>query len=155
MAQRTENNGRRKTDIKGPLVISAVLAIVAFVVVSVAAAGGTDNAARMGLGSIAAGITFIASVVVCSTLMLLEKPNDPELGQGTGVNRSSAKLFAESKARRRAEQAHSEKQTGASGNGTATDGASGTADSGAGDEPQYGQRLRPDTKGEEPGSSAR
>ena len=64
MAQRTEHNGRRKTDIKGPLVISAVLAVVAFVIVSVVAAGGSDNAARVGLGLIAAGITFIASVVV-------------------------------------------------------------------------------------------
>ncbi|GAA4693535.1 hypothetical protein GCM10025781_08670 [Kocuria gwangalliensis] len=146
MAQRTEHNGRRKTDIKGPLVISAVLAVVAFVVVSVAAAGGTDNAARVGLGLIAAGIAFIASVIVCSTLMLLEKPNEPELGQGTGVNRSSAKLFAENKARRQAEQARG------GGSGTTPSGAAGAQDNG---EPQYGQRVRPDTQGEEPGSSAR
>lgn len=145
MAQRTEHNGRRKTDIKGPLVISAVLAVVAFVVVSVAAAGGTDNAARVGLGLIAAGIAFIASVVVCSTLMLLEKPNDPELGQGTGVNRSSAKLFAENKARRQAQQR-------AKGAGTTSSGKPAAAGP---NEPEYGQRVRPDTKGEEPGSSAR
>ena len=50
------------------------------------AAGGSDNAARVGLGLIAAGITFIASVVVCATLMLLEKPNAEELGQGTGAS---------------------------------------------------------------------
>lgn len=150
MAQRTEHNGRRKTDIKGPLVISAVLAVVAFVVVSVAAAGGTDNAARAGLGLIAAGIAFIASVIVCSTLMLLDKPNDPELGQGTGVNRSSAKLFAENKARRQAEQARG----GGSGTSSSSkpSGAAGVQDNG---EPQYGQRVRPDTQGEEPGSSAR
>ena len=150
MAQRTEHNGRRKTDIKGPLVISAVLAVVAFVVVSVAAAGGTDNAARVGLGLIAAGIAFIASVVVCSTLMLLEKPNDPELGQGTGVNRSSAKLFAENKARRQAEQAR-----GGGSGATSSGKSSGATASQDNDEPQYGQRVRPDTKGEEPGSSAR
>ena len=149
MAQRTEHNGRRRTDIKGPLIISAVLAVVAFVVVSVVAAGGTDNAARVGLGLIAAGIAFIASVVVCATLMLLEKPNAEELGQGTGVNRSSAKLYAENKARRQAEQAREEGSTATS-SGTA--GAAGAATT---DEPQFGQRVRPDTKGEEPGSSAR
>lgn len=141
MAQRTEHNGRRKTDIKGPLVISAVLAVVAFVIVSVVAAGGSDNAARVGLGLIAAGITFIASVVVCATLMLLEKPNAEELGQGTGVNRSSAKIFAENKARREAERARSAEQ---SGTGSRTAG-----------EPEFGQRVHPDTQGEEPGSSAR
>ena len=141
MAQRTEHSSRRKTDIKGPLVISAVLAVVAFVVVSVAAAGGSDNAARVGLGLIAAGIAFIASVVVCATLMLLEKPNAEELGQGTGVNRSSAKIFAENKARREAERARGAEQ--------------GSTASGASDEPEFGQRVRPDTQGEEPGSSAR
>lgn len=149
MAQRTEHNGRRRTDIKGPLIISAVLAVVAFVVVSVVAAGGTDNAARMGLGLIAAGIAFIASVVVCATLMLLEKPNAEELGQGTGVNRSSAKLYAENKARRQAEQARGE---GSAARSSGTGGAAGAATT---DEPQFGQRVRPDTKGEEPGSSAR
>ena len=141
MAQRTEHNGRRTTDIKGPLVISAVLAVVAFVIVSVVAAGGSDNAARVGLGLIAAGITFIASVVVCATLMLLEKPNAEELGQGTGVNRSSAKIFAENKARREAERARGAQQGGAA--------------SRAADEPEFGQRVHPDTRGEEPGSSAR
>jgi len=149
VAQRTEHNGRRRTDIKGPLIISAVLAVVAFVVVSVVAAGGTDNAARMGLGLIAAGIAFIASVVVCATLMLLEKPNAEELGQGTGVNRSSAKLYAENKARRQAEQARGE---GSAATSSGTAGAAGAATT---DEPQFGQRVRPDTKGEEPGSSAR
>ena len=141
MAQRTEHNGRRKTDIKGPLVISAVLAVVAFVIVSVVAAGGSDNAARVGLGLIAAGITFIASVVVCATLMLLEKPNAEELGQGTGVNRSSAKIFAENKARREAERARRAEQGGTA--------------STASDEQEFGQRVHPDTQGEEPGSSAR
>ncbi|CAL8900168.1 hypothetical protein KVA01_10540 [Kocuria varians] len=146
MAQRSEHDGRRKTDIKGPLVISVVLAVVAFVVVSTVAAGGTENTARVGLGLIAAGIAFIASVVVCATLMLLEKPNAEELGQGTGVNRSSAKIFAENKARREAERAR-----------TQNDAASGTAERPAAttDEPEFGQRVRPDTTGEEPGSSAR
>ena len=151
MAQRTERNGRRKNDIKGPLMISAVLAVVAFLVVSVVAAGGTDNVARSGLGLIAAGVAFIASVIVCSTLMLLEKPNDPELGEGTGVNRSSAKLFAENKARRQAEAKQSQSHTPSTGVGQ---GSSATGDPRA-DEPTYGQRVRPDTQGEKPGSSAR
>lgn len=139
MAQRTEHNSRRRTDIKGPLIISAVLGIIAFVVVSVVAAGGTDNAARFGLGLIGGGVAFIASVIVCSTLMLLEKPNAPELGQGTGVNRSSAKLYAESKARRQVEKQRGDGATAASAAPAADD-----------DEPTYGQRVRPDTEGEKP-----
>lgn len=133
MAQGSDRTSRRKTDIKGPLVISVVLAVVAFVVVTIAASGGTAGGARVGLGLIAAGIAFIVSVVVCSTLMLIEKPNDPDLGQGTGVNRSSAKLFAESKARRAAQQ------RGGASKPSAT--------------PEYGQRVHPDTKGEKPGFS--
>lgn len=142
MAQRTEHNSRRKTDIKGPLIISAVLGVIAFVVVSVVAAGGTDNAARFGLGLIGGGVAFIASVIVCSTLMLIEKPNAPELGQGSGVNRSSAKLYAETKARRQAQKQRGDGSTAASG-------AAGD------DEPAYGQRVRPDTEGEKPGDGDR
>ena len=100
------------------------------------AAGGTDNTARLGLGLIAGGVAFIASVVVCSTLMLLDKPNDPRLGEGTGVNRSSAKLYAESKARRRAQEQRGEGAT------------AGGPRPGQDDEPTYGQRVRPDTEGE-------
>lgn len=137
MAQRTEHNSRRKSDIKGPLIVSAVLGVIAFVVVSVVAAGGTGNTARFGLGLIAGGVAFIASVVVCSTLMLLEKPNDSRLGRGTGVNRSSAKLYAQSKSRRQAEKSRGEGSTAAAGPGENPDD----------DEPRYGQRVRPDTEG--------
>ena len=135
MAQRTEHNGRRKTDIKGPLVISAVLAVVAFVIVSVVAAGGSDNAARVGLGLIAAGITFIASVVVCATLMMIEKPNDPSLGEGTGVNRSSAKLYAQRRATREQKAAREAQKD-------SEDSRKKPGDEDGG--PQFGQRVHPE-----------
>lgn len=135
MAQRTEHNGRRRTDIKGPLIISAVLAVVAFVVVSVVAAGGTDNAARVGLGLIAAGIAFIASVVVCATLMMIEKPNDPSLGEGTGVNRSSAKLYAQRRATREQKAAREAQKD-------SEDSRKKPGDEDGG--PQFGQRVHPE-----------
>lgn len=40
---------------------------------------------------------------MCATLIIVERPNDEHLGEGTGINRSSAKLYAEAKARREAE----------------------------------------------------
>ena len=57
------------------------------------------------------------------------------------MNRSSAKIFAESKARREAERARGAQQGGAANR--------------ASDEPEFGQRVHPDTRGEEPGSSSR
>lgn len=149
MAGDNRRSKRRTPDVKAPLAVSAVLGLVAFGIASVVGAGGTEGGLRLDLGLIIGGIAFIASVVVCATLMLLEKPNAEELGQGTGVNRSSAKLYAENKARRQAEQARGE------GSGTTSSGTGGAAGAATTDEPQFGQRVRPDTKGEEPGSSAR
>lgn len=124
MAQRKGPRGGSRTDVKGPLILSAVLAVVVFVAVAIFAGGGTDNGLRLDLAFIAAGIAFIATLVVSATLMIVEKPNDPHLGQGSGVNRSSAALYAESRARRRAAEAPA-------------------------GEPEFGQRVRPDTEGED------
>ena len=123
MAQRKGPRGGSKADVKGPLILSAVLAAVVFVAVAIFAGGGTENGLRLDLAFIAAGIAFIATLVVSATLMIVDKPNDPRLGQGSGVNRSSAALYAESRARRRAAQAPA-------------------------GEPEFGQRVRPDTEGE-------
>ncbi|WHF21592.1 hypothetical protein QJS66_15455 [Kocuria rhizophila] len=68
-----------------------MLAVVAFVIVSVVAAGGSGQRRRVGLGLIAAGITFIASVVV-RHLMLAGEAQRRGAAPGTGVNRSSAKI---------------------------------------------------------------
>ena len=100
MAQRKGSRGGFRADVKGPLILSAVLAAIAFVAVGIFASGGTDNALRLDLAFIAAGIAFIVTLVISATLMIVEKPNDPHLGAGTGVNRSSAKLYAEARARR-------------------------------------------------------
>lgn len=124
MAQRKGPRGGSRTDVKGPLILSAVLAVAVFVAVAIFAGGGTDNGLRLDLAFIAAGIAFIATLVVSATLMIVEKPNDPHLGQGSGVNRSSAALYAESRARRRAAEV-------------------------APREPEFGQRVRPDTEGED------
>jgi hypothetical protein len=124
VAQRKGSRGGFRADVKGPLILSAVLAAVAFGGVAIFASGGTENELRLDLAFIAAGIVFIVALVVSATLMIVEKPNDPHLGKGTGVNRSSAKLYAEARARREA---------------AALPAA----------EAEFGQRVRPDTRGED------
>jgi hypothetical protein len=129
VAQRKGSRGGPRADVKGPLILSAVLAAVAFGAVAIFASGGTDSGLRLDLAFVAAGIAFIVTLVVSATLMIVEKPNDPYLGQGTGVNRSSAKLYAEARARRRA--------------------AGAPAGDGGSAEPEFGRRVRPDTRGED------
>ena len=124
MAQRKGSRNGSRADVKGPLILSAVLAAVAFVAVAIFASGGTEDGLRLDLALVAAGIVFIVVLVVSATLMIVERPNDPHLGEGTGVNRSSAKLYAEARARRQAAAQPS-------------------------GEPEFGQRVRPDTQGED------
>ncbi|MFW0155343.1 hypothetical protein ACN08X_04795 [Rothia sp. P6271] len=97
-----------KEQVTGPLVIASILAVVAFWGTFITATGGTNNRPQYVLAFTVAGAVFIVTIVVCATLILVEKPNSPELGQGTGINRSSAKLYAEARARREA-QARAEK----------------------------------------------
>ncbi|WP_421083749.1 hypothetical protein [Rothia nasimurium] len=103
----TEKNkapqGKLKAQVSGPLIIAFVLALVAFGGISVFGAGGTNNTPNFALAATVAGAVFVVTLVMCATLILVEKPNDPSLGEGTGINRSSAKLYAEAKARREAE----------------------------------------------------
>lgn len=92
-----------KEQVTAPLIIAAVLALVAFLGTVIFATGGTNNSPDFTLALSIAGAVFVGTLVMCATLIIAEKPNDPELGQGTGVNRSSAKLYEEAKARREAE----------------------------------------------------
>lgn len=124
MVQRKGSRDGSRADVRGPLILSAVLAAVAFGAVAIFATGGSENALRLDLAFTAAGIAFIVTLVLSATMMIIEKPNDPHLGQGTGVNRSSAKLYAETRARRAA----AARPEG---------------------EAEYGQRVRPDTRGED------
>lgn len=76
--------------IKGPLSFSLILAIVAGVVGLISSTGGSQNPLRFDIGLACFGIAFIASLLVISVMTMAAKDNDPELGKGTGVNRSSA-----------------------------------------------------------------
>lgn len=155
MARENGRSKRRAPDVKGPLALSAALGIVAFAVTSVVGAGGTDTGPRLDLGLIIGGIAFIASVVVCATLMMIDKPNDPSLGQGTGVNRSSARIYAQKRATRQARD-RQRGETGAADGRTAADGrATGDGAKPTGPEgrpgprdddsgPQFGQRIHPE-----------
>jgi hypothetical protein len=83
--------GRFRHGIKAPLIFSAVLAVVAGAATSIFATGGGSNVLRVDLGLTAAGIAFIASLVICAMLMMAEAPNAEHLSKGSGINRSSAK----------------------------------------------------------------
>jgi hypothetical protein len=82
--------GRFRYGIKAPLVFSAALAVVAGVATSIFATGGGTRVLRIDLGLTAAGIAFIASLVICAMLMMAETPNADHLSKGSGINRSSA-----------------------------------------------------------------
>lgn len=81
-----------KAGVKAPLIFSAVLAAVTFVVVLFAASGGTANQLRFDTAVVAAGIAFIVSLVVAAMLMMIEKPNADHLGKGSGINRVSSRI---------------------------------------------------------------
>ncbi|MCP3425914.1 hypothetical protein NBM05_07810 [Rothia sp. AR01] len=133
-----------KADIKGPLIIAAVLGVVAFVGVSVFGAGGTDNAAPFRLALSAAGGVFVVTLVVCATLIIVEKPNDEDLGQGTGVNRRSADLYAEARERKRARERAEAQGSGNAGNDAGGSAAGSDQAKPQDEEPRYGQRARPE-----------
>lgn len=81
-----------QTSVKGPLLFSAVLAVVAGAAVLLFSSGGSDNEPRWDLGLIAAGIAFVVSLVIAAMLSMGEKPNAEHLGKGSGVNLSSARI---------------------------------------------------------------
>ena len=73
---------------RAPLIFSAVLGAVAGVVVLVVSTGGAEKAPRFDLAGDAAGIAFLASVLLSFLLLWGAKPNRPDLGEGSGINRS-------------------------------------------------------------------
>ncbi|BCW56598.1 hypothetical protein NicSoilB11_40280 [Arthrobacter sp. NicSoilB11] len=69
---------------------SAFWAVVAFVAVLIFASGGSARAPRFDLAFTAAGIAFIATLVIAAMLSMSYKENAEHLGKGSGVNLSSA-----------------------------------------------------------------
>lgn len=139
MAQRPKRG--IKADIKGPLIIAAVLAVVAFVCILIFATGGTNNAPEFRLALSVAGCVFVGTLVVCATLIIVEKPNDEELGQGTGINKRSADLYAQAKARKDAREREAREREAREGGGSEQPDAE---PSGSEDGPDYGQRAHPE-----------
>jgi hypothetical protein len=92
VARKTPRARRSRTSVKAPLMFSAVLALVAGATVTIFSSGGSASAPRVDLGLVAAGVVFIASLVVAAMLMMSEKPNDESLGQGSGINLRSSKI---------------------------------------------------------------
>ncbi len=95
------NNPKKKQpwsqSIKGPLSFSLILAIVAGGVGMITSTGGSENEVRVDIGLACFGIAFVVSLLVISVLTMASRENDPELGKGTGVNRSSANPEKKSK----------------------------------------------------------
>lgn len=90
MANKTPGQpGGPRTSVKGPLGFSAVMGLVAGVVVMITGSGGAEQPLRVDLGLAAFGIAFIACLLVISILTMTAKENPDHLGKGSGVNRSS------------------------------------------------------------------
>ena len=101
-----------KAQVKGPLLVAAALAVAAFFAVFIFATGGTRNRPNLVLALGVAGAVFVVPLVVCANLILAERPNDPSLGQGTGINKSSAKLYEQAKAKREAAEREKVREQG-------------------------------------------
>jgi len=106
--------------IRGPLIFSTVLALIAGVVTVFFATGGSGprvstgsaRVIRFDLGGIAFGVTFIVCLVICAMLLMSHKENPDELSEGSGVNlRSEDRL---KKLKDAAQQAESAKNPPAS-----------------------------------------
>lgn len=90
-----EGSGKKlRTSVKGPLIFSAVLGLIAAVITTVFGTGGTGQVAsngqlrviRFDLGLIAFGITFVVALVLCAMLAMSHKENPDHLGKGSGVS---------------------------------------------------------------------
>lgn len=109
-----------RVGIKGPLLFSAVLGAIAFVVVLFAASGGTDHGLRYDLAFAAFGIAFIVCLVFAAMLSMSYKDNAEHLGRGDGVNLRSedrlkhakSKQAPEAQARRAEEPTEDKRETG-------------------------------------------
>nr|WP_231366318.1 hypothetical protein [Zhihengliuella flava] len=65
------------------------MGVIAGAVATISATGGSDNELRIDLGLTFFGIAFIGSLLLTSLLIMASKDNPSDLGQGSGVNRSS------------------------------------------------------------------
>lgn len=92
MAKSQPGGTQKRNSVKAPLVFSAVLAVIAGITTMIFATGGATKELRLDLGLTAAGIAFIASLLISSLLLMTEKPNPDHLSEGSGVNRTSAKI---------------------------------------------------------------
>lgn len=81
-----------RVSVKAPLIFSAVLGVIAGFFTMIFATGGASKALRWDLGLTAAGIAFIASLLVVAVLTMSTKENPDRLSEGSGVNRVSAKI---------------------------------------------------------------
>ena len=82
----------RRMSVKGPLIFSAVLAVIAGFLTMVFATGGSGNLLRWDLGVTAAGIAFIACLLVVAVLTMSTKENPSHLSEGSGIHRVSSKI---------------------------------------------------------------
>ena len=92
MAKSSSGGPQKRNSVKAPLIFSAVLAVIAGIATMIFATGGAEKELRVDLALTAAGIAFIASLLICSLLLMTEKPNPEHLSEGSGVNRSSASI---------------------------------------------------------------
>ena len=92
MAKSQPGGTQKRNSVKAPLVFSAVLAVIAGITTMIFATGGATKELRLDLGLTAMGIAFIASLLISSLLLMTEKPNPDHLSEGSGVNRTSAKI---------------------------------------------------------------
>lgn len=81
-----------RMSVKGPLIFSAVLAVIAGFFTMIFSTGGAGNELRWDLGITAAGIAFIASLLLVAVLTMASKENPDHLSEGSGVNRVSSKI---------------------------------------------------------------
>ncbi|OAV63054.1 hypothetical protein [Enteractinococcus helveticum] len=96
--------GGFKGGIKGPLVFSFVVGIIAFVVATLTSTGGLNNPdhpLRVDIGLISFGIAFASTLVVVALLQLTGRENPDHISEGSGINRSSEELHRAAVARAR------------------------------------------------------
>lgn len=99
---------KRRAQVAAPLVISGIVGLVLGVCLFV-------FTRQINNALIAAGLGFIASVVLLAMLALTEKPNDEELGKGAGIKRSMGQEELKKNLKKTAEKKTSPRFTGDSG----------------------------------------
>lgn len=117
-----------RVGIKGPLVFSAILGAVAFVVVLFSASGGTSHGLRYDLAAAAFGIAFIVSLVFAAMMSMSYKENAEHLGHGDGVNLRSEDRVKRARAGQQAPERGGPEQPGGDAPEGGATSAEGTAD---------------------------